>query len=91
MTSGHCPAHAAAAADGKRIVTLEGMQEEAKEFGAFMANEGAEQCGFCNPGFIMNVFAMLKELEDPTEEDILEYLSGICAVARDLWDRPEVS
>jgi len=63
-------------ADGKRIVTLEGMQEEAKEFGAFMANEGAEQCGFCNPGFIMNVFAMLKELEDPTEEDILEYLSG---------------
>ena len=60
----------------KRIVTLEGMQEEAKEFGAFMANEGAEQCGFCNPGFIMNVFAMLKELEDPTEEDILEYLSG---------------
>ena len=39
-------------------------------------NEGAEQCGFCNPGFIMNVFAMLKELEDPTEEDILEYLSG---------------
>ena len=34
----------AARADGKRIVTLEGMQEEAKEFGAFMANEGAEQC-----------------------------------------------
>ena len=66
----------AARADGKRIVTLEGMQEEAKEFGAFMANEGAEQCGFCNPGFIMNVFAMLKELDDPTEEDILEYLSG---------------
>ena len=66
----------AARADGKRIVTLEGMQEEAKEFGAFMANEGAEQCGCCNPGFIMNVFAMLKELEDPTEEDILEYLSG---------------
>ena len=66
----------AARADGKRIVTLEGMQEEAKEFGAFMANEGAEQCGFCNPGFIMNVFAMLKELKDPTEEEIKEYLAG---------------
>ena len=38
----------AARADGKRIVTLEGMQEEAKEFGAFMANEGAEQCGLYN-------------------------------------------
>ena len=66
----------AARADGKRIVTLEGMQEEAKEFGAFMANEGAEQCGFCNPGFIMNVLAMTKELEDPTEEEIKEYLAG---------------
>ena len=66
----------AARADGKKIVTLEGMQDEAKEFGAFMANEGSEQCGFCNPGFIMNVFAMLQELEDPTEDEIREYLSG---------------
>ena len=66
----------AARADGKRIVTLEGMQEEAKEFGAFMANEGAEQCGFCNPGFIMNVIAMLRELEEPDEEQIKEYLAG---------------
>ena len=55
---------------------LEGMQEEAKEFGGFLADEGAEQCGFCNPGFIMNIFAMLKELENPTEEQINEYLAG---------------
>lgn len=63
-------------AEGKRIVTLEGMQKEAEEFGSFLADEGAEQCGFCNPGFIMNVFAMLKELRDPTEEQIKEYLAG---------------
>ena len=62
----------AARADGKKIVTLEGMQEEAKELGNFIANEGAEQCGFCNPGFIMNIFAMLKEIADPTEEQIKE-------------------
>ena len=66
----------AARADGKKIVTLEGMQEEAKEFGGFLADEGAEQCGFCNPGFIMNVFAMLAEIKDPTEEQIKEYLAG---------------
>lgn len=66
----------AARADRKRVVTLEGMQEEAKEFGSFLAGEGAEQCGFCNPGFIMNVFAMLQELEQPTEEEINEYLAG---------------
>ena len=61
---------------GKRVVTLEGMEKEAQEFGAFLAGEGAEQCGFCNPGFIMNVFAMLKELQDPDEEQIREYLAG---------------
>ena len=47
----------AARIDGKKVVTMEGMQREAQEFGSFLANEGAEQCGFCNPGFIMNVFA----------------------------------
>ena len=66
----------AARIEGKKIVTLEGMQREAQEFGSFLANEGAEQCGFCNPGFIMNVLAMEKELKNPDEEDIKEYLSG---------------
>ena len=62
--------------DGKKIVTLEGLQKESEEFGTFLANEGAEQCGFCNPGFIMNVIAMLRELEEPDEEQIKEYLAG---------------
>ena len=63
-------------AEGHKITTLEGMQKEAEEFGSFLADEGADQCGFCNPGFLMNVFAMLQELKDPSEEDILEYLAG---------------
>lgn len=66
----------AARIDGKKVVTMEGMQREAQEFGSFLANEGAEQCGFCNPGFIMNVFAMLHEIKEPTEEQIKEYLAG---------------
>ena len=66
----------AARADGRTVTTLEGLQEEAKEFGAFIADQGAEQCGFCNPGFIMNVLAMEDELENPTEEDMKEYLAG---------------
>ena len=63
-------------ADGRHVTTLEGLQKEAEEFGMFLAREGGEQCGFCNPGFIMNVLAMEKELKDPDEEDIKEYLSG---------------
>lgn len=63
-------------ANGKTVTTMEGMQEEAAEFGAFLANEGAEQCGYCSPGFIMNVIAMSKELENPGLDGIKEYLSG---------------
>lgn len=66
----------AARIDGRQINTLEGMQEDAKAFGTFLANEGAEQCGFCSPGFIMNVLAMEKELQTPDEEEIKEYLAG---------------
>ena len=66
----------AARVEGRRITTVEGLQEEAAEFGGFLADEGGEQCGFCSPGFIMNVLAMVRELDDPTEEEILEYLSG---------------
>lgn len=63
-------------ADNHSIMTLEGLQEEAKVFADFMANEGAEQCGFCSPGLIMNVLAMEKELKNPSEEEIKNYLAG---------------
>lgn len=63
-------------ADGKSVTTLEGLQEEAAEFGAFIADQGAEQCGFCNPGFIMNALALFRENPDPSEEEIKEYLAG---------------
>ena len=66
----------AARVEGKKIVTLEGMQREAKEFGSFLANEGAEQCGFCNPGMIMNAIAMFRENPEPTREEIKAYLAG---------------
>ena len=63
-------------ADGQEITTLEGLQKEAEGFGAFLADEGGEQCGFCSPGFIMNVLAMVRELPNPTDEQIKEYLAG---------------
>lgn len=63
-------------ADGCHVTTLEGLQKEAEEFDMFLAAEGGEQCGFCSPGFIMNVLAMERELKDPTEDEIKEYLAG---------------
>lgn len=66
----------AARADGHKIDTLEGLQEEAEEFGYFIANQGAEQCGFCNPGMVMNAIALFREIPEPTVEEIKEYLAG---------------
>ncbi len=66
----------AARVEGQNVTTLEGLQEEAAEFGAFLADQGAEQCGFCNPGFMMNAIAMFRENPHPEEEEILSYLAG---------------
>ena len=66
----------AASIDGHEVTTLEGVEKEAAEFGSFLAQEGAEQCGFCSPGFIMNVLAMARELQNPTLDEIKEYLAG---------------
>lgn len=66
----------AARVAGRKVTTLEGLQEEAADFGAFIADQGAEQCGFCNPGLMMNAIAMFRENPHPTEEKILSYLSG---------------
>ena len=64
----------AARVDDRDVVTLEGVQKEAEEFGMYLAGEGAEQCGFCSPG--MNVLAMEKELVQPEEDAVREYLAG---------------
>lgn len=66
----------AARADGHRVDTLEGLQEEARPFAEFIAGQGAEQCGFCNPGFVMNTIALLRENPDPTDDDIRAFLAG---------------
>lgn len=66
----------AARVQGAHITTLEGVQKEAEEFSRFLAAEGADQCGFCSPGLIMNVLALKRENPHPTEEYMKEYLAG---------------
>lgn len=66
----------AARADGHEVITLEGLQKQAEGFAEFIADQGAEQCGFCNPGFMMNAMALFRENPNPTDEEILDYLAG---------------
>ena len=63
-------------ADGHEIFTLEGLQKEAEDFVGYIADQGADQCGFCNPGFVMNTIALLRENPDPTDDEIRAFLAG---------------
>ena len=63
-------------ADSHEIYTLEGLQAEAADFVGFIADQGADQCGFCNPGFVMNTIALLRENPDPTDDEIRAFLAG---------------
>lgn len=63
-------------ADGQNITTVEGVQEEAEKIGICMNEEGAVQCGFCTPGFVLTVVSLKKNLKNPSDEDIKNYLVG---------------
>ncbi len=66
-------------ADDMAITTIEGMAGSDAELHpiqqAFLEKHGL-QCGFCTPGIIMSVHAMLHENPNPTEEEIRHGLSG---------------
>ena len=65
-------------ADGKQVDTIEGVAKDGELDPVQEAyiEEGAIQCGFCTPGFIMSTKALLKENPNPTEDEIREYLKG---------------
>lgn len=65
-----------ARAEGREITTIKGLGEEAKILAGYLVREGADQCGYCSPGFIMTALAMKNELKNPSEEEIKHYLAG---------------
>ncbi|MDH5362339.1 MAG: (2Fe-2S)-binding protein [Aigarchaeota archaeon] len=65
-------------ADGRRVDTIEGVADGDKldPVQEAFIEEGAIQCGFCTPGFIMTTRALLRDNPNPTEDVIREYLKG---------------
>lgn len=73
--------YAAHAASGREVTTIEGVGEmgEMSTLQEAMVNAGGVQCGFCTPGFIMTITALLDESPDPTPTEIKTALAGnIC-------------
>ncbi|ABW12617.1 (2Fe-2S)-binding domain protein [Parafrankia sp. EAN1pec] len=68
-------------ADGSEVTTIEGLgspDDLSPVQVAFQENHGL-QCGFCTPGFVVSVTALLRDNPDPTDEEIRAGLSGnIC-------------
>jgi carbon-monoxide dehydrogenase small subunit len=70
-----------AQADGGDLLTIEGLAQDGKlhPIQEAFAEEGAAQCGYCTPGFIMRTHAFLRDNPQPTEEEVRAALSGnIC-------------
>ena len=71
----------AADANGAEITTIEGVADGDKLHPVQQAfiDTGAVQCGYCTPGYIISVKALLDRTTKPTAEDIEEAVSGnIC-------------
>ena len=68
----------AAAVDGKKITTIEGLAKgnELHPMQIAFLKNAAVQCGFCTPGMILTAVVLLRENPSPTEEEIKDYMRG---------------
>jgi carbon-monoxide dehydrogenase small subunit len=69
----------AAQAGGREITTVEGLAPNAKTLHpiqqAFRDEHGL-QCGFCTPGILLTVSALLREIPHPSDEEIRAWIAG---------------
>ncbi len=65
-------------ADGREVVTIEGLSRPGQLHSvqkAFLDN-GAVQCGYCSPGMILAVKALLDQNPKPSDQEVREAISG---------------
>jgi aerobic-type carbon monoxide dehydrogenase small subunit (CoxS/CutS family) len=63
---------------GREVVTIEGMSTDGRLHPVQQAflESTAFQCAFCTAGMIMATHALLTSCEDPSEDDVKDYLAG---------------
>jgi len=70
-------------AGGKEITTIEGLSKEGELHPVQQAwkEEIVPQCGYCQPGFMMATAALLKEIPNPTDDEIDQNIINVCRCA----------
>lgn len=65
-------------AQGKKITTIEGLAENGKlsKVQEAFIEQDALMCGYCTPGFVMSVTALLRKNPKPTESEVRHACSG---------------
>ena len=67
------------AAEGKNVITIEGVSENLQLLQASWTALNVPQCGFCQPGQLIAATALLDKISEPTDEEINEAMIGnIC-------------
>jgi xanthine dehydrogenase small subunit len=63
---------------GKQLITVEHLPDgkELHPVQQSMVEHHGSQCGFCTPGFIMSMFALYQQAEQPDRETVIQALSG---------------
>lgn len=86
-------------ADGRKVTTVEGIAAEAERLARHFGEEGADQCGYCNPSLALAVYALKTKNPKATDAEIRTWLVGnlcrcsgyqsqLAAIRRYLEERP---
>ncbi|KAK4507798.1 hypothetical protein PRZ48_001533 [Zasmidium cellare] len=64
--------------DGKHVITVEGIGSVKKPHPAQerVAKGNGSQCGFCTPGIVMSLYALLRNKDSPSEHEVEEAFDG---------------
>jgi len=64
---------------GKSLITIEGVADQNKYLPEAWKELNVPQCGFCQPGQLVNALALLQSTDDPSDDDIDKTMAGnIC-------------
>lgn len=63
-------------AEGANIYTVEGLRPDSEKLASLMADEGADQCGYCGPALIVTAISLKRKNPYASEQEIYQYMNA---------------